>query len=125
MIRKFKTAMEAKYMALYALMCMALTGVVMSGLFPEDAAAAKYKAPCNNTLSKPLSAVINPIAGAFIGLKPLFFVIGLASFLVGGLLSLTEFGRNLVKYSLVIGGVLLAFGAVTSFADAMGLANGC
>jgi hypothetical protein len=125
MIRKFKTAMEAKYMALYALMCMALTGVVMSGLFPEDASAAKYKVPCNNTLSKPLSTVVNPITGAFIGLQTVFFGIGLAAFLVGGVLAIFEFGKTLVKWALAVGGVLLVFGAVTSFASSTGLASGC
>jgi hypothetical protein len=124
MIQKCKSMVMDKITFIYAAMYSSLATAMMFGAFPASA-AAKYTAPCNNTLAKPMQAVVNPIAGAFIGLKPVFFLLGLAAFLVGGLLSITYFGKNLVRWSMVVGGVLLGFTVVVSFADSMGLADGC
>jgi hypothetical protein len=102
-----------------------LMSVTMFALSADPAMAATYKPPCNTYLSSSAGTVVNPIIGAFIGLRPVFFGLAVTAFLVGAVLAITEFGRSLVKWAMMVGGALLGFSAIISFGVALGLAKGC
>lgn len=109
--------------SLYVTACLALTSALTFSL--TTTAWAAPNVPCNDFLAKPASAATDPVAGAFIGLKPVAFVLGLVLFLLGAIFAWLDFGRKLLRGAMMIGGALLGFGAIVAFAGSLGLNAGC
>jgi hypothetical protein len=126
MLQQLKDKVDARIKAITLVTYVALMSAATFALGADPATAATtYKVPCNSTLEKPASAVIDPIIGAFIGLRPIFFGLALAAFLVGAVCAIAQFGKSLVAWAGVVGAALLGFSILATFGANLGLASGC
>lgn len=129
MFKQFKAIVRARSRTLYVATSVALIGVLTGTLSPGTAFAAPkdngYKVPCNDFLSKPASAATDPIAGAFIGLRPVAFVVMIVLFFIGAIMGVFDIGKKILKWAALIGGALLGFAILVSFGTNLDLNKGC
>jgi hypothetical protein len=129
MIQKFKSASRENCTSLYVASCVALVSV-MTMTLPAIAEAKKkgggYHLPCNEILQKPTKSASDPLFGSIVGMKPVFFTVGVVALLIGIVAVISDFGRAFLRYGLIVVGALMFFGSfVTAAGNGYGAAAGC
>jgi hypothetical protein len=106
----FGIVRQMQFMQKIQLAMTGLTTIFMMGVVPTAALAAPGdNVPCNNFLSGLIKTPLDPIIGAFVGLKSLFPELIAVSIVLGILAYRSRHGKKLIEYGLVLaaGGVFL------------------